>query len=78
MPILPNNLDVNYLVIENNDGCIVSITPYYEQIDIQSFTPGIYVLKALGKKAVPHRIGWLKINKVNNQNSYNVETVWKK
>lgn len=78
MPILPNNLDVNYLVIEKNDGCIVSITPYYEQIDIQSFTPGIYVLKALGKKAVPHRIGWLKINKVNNQNSYNVETVWKK
>lgn len=79
MPKLPNNLDAEFVVIETAQGTITTMQPYYSRVDITNLKPGAYVVKTLGRKAVPHRIGWLKVyRKQDNKNVYRLSVEWEK
>lgn len=79
MPKLPNNIDAKYLVIENVKKEIVNVCPYESDIDINTIRDGVYTLRTMGKKAVTHRIGWLKVYTNNNmEKRYTLITTWKK
>lgn len=79
LPQLPNNLDARFFVIESAEGTIIDTQPYNSAINIQSLPTGMYIIRTLGKKAVMHRIGWLKVSQdKNKQKSAELKMIWRK
>jgi uncharacterized lipoprotein YddW (UPF0748 family) len=79
LPQLPNNLDAQFFVIETAEGTIIDTQPYNSAINIQSLPTGMYIIRTLGKKAVMHRIGWLKVSQdKNKQKSAELKMIWRK
>lgn len=79
MPQLPIYLDARFIVVENQLKDIVMIAPYNNTINAGNLRDGVYTLRTMGKKAVTHRVGWLKIiTDRNNEKKYYMTTVWKK
>jgi hypothetical protein len=79
LPQLPNNLDAQFFVIETAEGTIIDTQPYNSVINIKSLPTGMYIIRTLGKKAVMHRIGWLKVSQdKNKQKSAELKMIWRK
>ena len=52
--------DIEYLLIESLQGCVITVRPYQRNISIisiKNLPDGIYTLRSLNKKGVSHRLG---------------------
>lgn len=66
IPVRPNNIDADYITIENIYGQLVCTRPWRgTRTNVSALPGGVYVVRSLGKKGVTHRLGHfvLKVKK---------------
>ena len=66
IPVRPNNIDADYITIENIYGRLVCTRPWRgTRTNVSTLPGGVYVVRSLGKKGVTHRLGHfvLKVKK---------------
>lgn len=64
LPALCNVLDADFLIIESLQGTMISSRPFSRaKTDVSRLNDGVYVLRALGRKGVNHRLGYFAIRR---------------
>ncbi len=58
------SLDADFVMVETLQGCTIALLPYRSTtIDVRSVPEGMYIIRSLGKKGSPHRLGFIQIKR---------------
>ncbi len=64
LPEKGTTLDADYVMVETLQGCTIALLPYRSTtVDIRKVPEGMYIIRSLGKKGSPHRLGFIQIKR---------------